>query len=138
MNKQNGNDENATPSGQDRKALEAEIVEDETWSNGSGQNFYKQRRRPFFSSQTITFAPIDNTGCAAAMITCFIFLCCLFQWGLLAGIGFIVFHTIGNIIASVYSARRLMRGLLYNIWNLRIINWVLSFFITAWLAGGFK
>ncbi len=136
MNNQNG--DNQTPLAQEKKPLEAEIVEEESsWSSGQGRGAYRPGGRQFFS-RTVTFAQIDNTGCMAAFLTCFIFCTCLFQWGLLSAIGFLVFHTIGNVISSVYSARRLIQGLTYKIWTLRILNWVISFFITAWLSGGFK
>lgn len=122
-----------------KKPLEAEIVESQTSYSSSGSNdSYGGRRGRIYAGRTITFAPIDTTGCLAAFITLSIFFTCLFQWGLLAAIGFIVFHTIGSAIASVHTARQLIRGLPYNIWSLRIINWVISFFITAWLAGGFN
>lgn len=82
------------------------------------------------------FAPMDNVGCAAAFVTCFIFLVCLGQYGALAGIGFLVFHGIGSIMGSVYFARRLMLGLPVNVWLWRVGNWIIPFMLTAFLAGG--
>lgn len=143
MNGQNGDGDNGSygspnSSTQSRKPLEAEIVETPANSQAGSGRGADSRRTRYYTGKTITFAPIDNSGCLAAFITLCIFMACLFQWGLLAAIGFIVFHTIGNIISSIHSARQLMRGFMYNIWNLRIINWLISFFLTAWLAGGFN
>lgn len=127
-----------------RGAIEPEIMgeEDNSWSSaGSANSSYKRKAWGTYRTymgRTITFAPIDNTGCMAALITLTIFFACLFQWGLLAAIGFLVFHTIGSAICSIHSARQLVRGLPYNIWSLRLCNWIVSFFITAWLAGGFE
>ena len=142
MNGQNGERDTGAygapdSSTQSRKPLEAEIVESPQ-SSYEGRGNGPGNRRRIYAGRTITFAPIDNSGCLAAFITLCIFMACLFQWGLLAAIGFIVFHTIGNIISSIHSARQLMRGFMYNIWNQRIINWLISFFITAWLSGGFE
>lgn len=137
MDKRDGNGGAPASAGREREPLRAEIVEEgSSWSSGGGA--YGGGGRQGWSGRTLSFAAIDNTGCAAALTTCFVFFLCLFQWGLLAAIGFIVFHTIGNVIASVYSARRLMRGIICNVWSLRAANWIISFFITAWLAGGFK
>lgn len=132
--------ENENASSQERKPLEAEIVEEGTsyQSSRTGGGAYGGQRRREYVNRTITFAPVDTTGCLAALITLTLFFACLFQWGLLAAIGFIVFHTIGSVISSIHTARQLVRGLSYNIWNLRICNWVISFFITAWLSGGFE
>lgn len=136
MSGHDGGSGDSRPSQGKEKPLEAEIVDEgASWSSGGSRT---GRRGPVYFSSRVTFAPIDNTGCAAALVTLVLFIFSLSQWGLLAGIGFAVFHTIGNVIASVYSARRLMRGLAYNIWSLRITNWAASFFLTAWLAGGLK
>lgn len=137
MSGQDDGNRDSRPSPGEKKPLEAEIVDEGvSWSSVGGSQ--SGRRGPVYFSRRVTFAPIDNSGCAAALITLVFFLFSSAQWGLLAGIGFVVFHTIGNVIASVYSARRLMRGLAYNIWSLRIINWAGSFFLTAWLSGGLK
>lgn len=125
---------------EDRRVIEAEIVDSadsqEGWK-GQGNYTTGQARGRTYMGRTLTFAPIDNTGCLAALVTVTVFMACLFQWGLLAGIGFLFFHTIGSIFSSLHTARQLVRGLPYNIWSLRICNWIISFFITAWLAGGF-
>ena len=146
MGMQSGDDrepvisENRGDGGQERKAIEAEIVENGSsyQSSNTGADSYARQGRRAYARRTITFAPVDTTGCLAAFITLSIFFACLFQWGLLAAIGFIVFHTIGSVVSSIHTARQLMRGLSYNIWSLRISNWIISFFITAWLAGGFE
>lgn len=130
-----GNEESA---GGEKKPLEVEIVENGSYYGSSGSRAYYGRRQGAYAGRTITFAPVDTTGCLAALITLSIFFACLFQWGLLAAIGFIVFHTIGSVLSSIHTARQLIRGLPYNIWSLRICNWIISFFITAWLAGGFE
>ena len=95
-------------------------------ATGRGQNMY---------GSAWNFAPMDNSGCVAAFLTCFLFLVCLAQFGALAGIGFLVFHTVGSIMGSVHFARRLMRGLPANIWLWRVGNWVVSFFLVALLSG---
>lgn len=130
--------ENENSSSQEKKTLEAEIVEEGTSYQSSGRGGGRYGGRRAYVNRTITFAPVDTTGCLAGLISLTIFFACLFQWGLLAAIGFIVFHTLGSVISSIHTARQLMRGLPYNIWSLRICNWVISFFITAWLAGGFE
>lgn len=78
----------------------------------------------------------DGNACLAPCITLALFLVCLSQFGLLAAIGFLVFHTIGGIAGSLRSMRLLMAGRLVNPWAWRLGNWFVSFMLTLWLAGG--
>lgn len=80
----------------------------------------------------------DGAGCLGPCITFALFFVCLSQFGLLAGIGFIVFHLVGSVIGSIRSMRRLVEGRPPNPWSWRLGNWFISFMLTAWLAGGFN
>ncbi len=84
-----------------------------------------------------TSGVIDSGGCMAPAITFALFFICLGHFGLLAAIGFFVFHVIGSILGGVWQARRLMEGAVYNPWAWRVANWAVSFMLTMWLAGGF-
>ncbi|MDD4702214.1 MAG: hypothetical protein PHI96_08340 [Desulfovibrio sp.] len=79
----------------------------------------------------------NSNACLAPCITFAIFLVCLAQLGFLAGLGFVFFHTIGSITGTVRQMRLMTRGVMPNLWLWRMGNWILSFFLTAWLAGGF-
>lgn len=129
-NKDNESDRRAASG---RPTLHGEIIDsEECGQTGGGYG----RRQNYAYGRVFTLAPVDNGGCMASFITVMLFLICLGQYGLLAAIGFFVFHLIGSILGSVHSARQLMRGLPYSVWGWRAGNWIISFLATVWLAGG--
>lgn len=85
-----------------------------------------------------TATGVDRNSCLAPCITFALFFVCLSQFGLLAGLGFAVFHLVGSITGSLRSMRRLVEGRPVNPWGWRLGNWFVSFMLTAWLAGGFN
>ena len=119
------------------QTLEVEIIN----PDGSREKVDPGRGRQWRTSGNRTygaawnFAPMDNTGCAAAMVTLFLFVFCLSQFGALAAIGFLVFHTAGSVMGSIHFARRLLRGLPLNVWTWRVGNWIISFLLVAFLSG---
>ena len=113
------------------------------WGEGSssGQRFYRVggtfgNGAGFGRVWTATGA--DGNACLAPCVTFALFFVCLSQFGLLAGIGFAVFHLAGSIAGSIRSMRRLVEGRPLNPWPWRLGNWFVSFMLTAWLAGGFN
>lgn len=117
--------------------LDVEIIEPD--SNGQRhdcQGEYGARWSQRGFSGFWTASPINTGGCVVPAITFALFMVCLGQFGLLAAIGFFVFHVIGAIMGSLYQARQLMAGIPYDPWAWRAGNWVVSFSITMWLAGG--
>lgn len=80
----------------------------------------------------------SGTSCLAPCITFALFFVCLSQFGLLAGLGFAVFHLVGSIAGSIRSMRLLVEGREVNPWSWRLGNWFVSFMLTVWLAGGFN
>ena len=110
-------------------------------SSASGQRFYRMggtfgNGAGFGRVWTATGA--DGAGCLAPCVTFALFFVCVSQFGLLAGIGFVVFHLAGSIAGSIRSMRRLVEGRAANPWAWRLGNWFVSFMLTAWLAGGFN
>lgn len=79
----------------------------------------------------------NSNACLAPCITFAIFLVCLAQFGFLAGLGFVFFHTIGSVAGTLRQMRLMTTGVMPNPWLWRMGNWVLSFLLTAWLAGAF-
>ena len=114
------------------------------WNGGgaSGSRYY--RVGGVFSNGGAGFGRVwtatgaDGGGCLAPCITLALFFVCLSQFGLLAAIGFVVFHVIGSIAGSIRAMRRLVEGRQPNPWGWRFGNWFISFILTAWLAGGFN
>lgn len=82
--------------------------------------------------------PGNSNACLAPCVTFAIFLVCLAQLGFLAGLGFVFFHTIGSIVGTLRQMRLMTTGVMPNPWFWRMGNWILSFLLTAWLAGGFN
>ncbi|MSS26681.1 hypothetical protein FYJ44_01160 [Desulfovibrio sp. PG-178-WT-4] len=79
----------------------------------------------------------DQNACLAPCISFALFMVCLAQFGLLAGIGFVFFHIVGSVAGGLRDMRQLMQGRQPNPWPWRMGNWLVSFLLTAWLAGGF-
>ena len=79
----------------------------------------------------------NSNACLAPCITFAIFLVCLAQFGFLAGLGFVFFHTIGSVAGTLRQMRLMTTGVMPNPWLWRMGNWALSFLVTAWFAGGF-
>ena len=84
-----------------------------------------------------SFGREDGNACLAPCITFTLFLVCLAQFGFLAGLGFVFFHTVGAVLGALSEVRRLAAGRVSNPWLWRLGNWAVSFLITVWLAGGF-
>lgn len=126
------------PEQQKPKVMDVEIVENEESEN---RGAHRQRvwtsmgGGPYFGGY---WTPVDSGGCVAPAITFALFVISLGQFGLLAAIGFFVFHIIGAILGTIYQARQLMAGFACNPWAWRTGNWIISFMLTTWLAGGFN
>lgn len=119
-----------------KKIHEAEIVGQE---NQKQQEWQRQR----YAGQPIyggvwSFSPMERQGCLGPAITFALFLICVGQFGVLAGIGFAVFYCIGAILGSMHFAKMLMEGRHANPWAWRAGNWTISLLLTIWLAGGFE
>ncbi|MBD5553449.1 MAG: hypothetical protein HDQ44_03835 [Desulfovibrio sp.] len=117
----------------EQRAIEPEIIE-------PGQRFSSQGQRRYQgqSFNGVWVMPgIDRDGCLGPAISLALFLICLAQFGVLAGIGFFVFYALGAILGAIHASHRLMEGKPCNAWAWRIGNWIISFALTVWLAGGF-
>ena len=107
-----------------------------------GARFYRMRgtfdngRAGFGRVWTAT--GVSGTSCLTPCITFALFFVCLSQFGLLAGLGFAIFHLVGSIVGSIRSMRLLVEGREANPWSWRLGNWFVSFMLTVWLAGGFN
>lgn len=119
----------------ERVAKDAEIVDQLGSTNSSSSNGWQSGSRQNIGG-VWTYGPVRMDGCWPACVTFALFLVCLGQFGVLAAIGFLVFHTIGGAIGSVRAARALTFCILWNPWPWRVGNWFISFILTAWLAGG--
>lgn len=141
-----------------RRVLNAEVLGPEEASAGHTQerNGSRGTEEPFgsraddresqnaFGNRRIRFGTVWSTGraeqnaCLAPCVSFALFLVCLAQFGVLAGIGFVFFHIAGSVIGSLREMRELMQGRKTNPWAWRIGNWLVSFLLVAWLAGGFE
>lgn len=131
---QNPENQNEQP-----KVHEPEIVDNDGYSNRNSKSYYYTTRpsgRKVYYNNLFAYSPVDMGGCLPACVSFALFFICTGQYGLLAGIGFLVFHIIGSILGSVRAARLLMNGIVWNPWPWRIGNWLISFMLTIWLAGG--
>lgn len=143
--------------GERPRVVNAEVLgpEHESGESAGRDNSYGGRQGAFgnkahgpeshnvFGDGGMRFGPIWTTGraeqnaCLAPCISFALFLVCLVQFGVLAGIGFVFFHIVGSVAGSLREMRELMQGRRPNPWVWRIGNWFVSFLLVAWLSGGF-
>lgn len=137
--------EKGDPLNNRRDVLEVEVLDPENGADQGNSGFrgnYGARGaygRAFYRGgpgNIWIFPSVNSGGCLAPAISFALFMICLAQYGLLAAIGFFVIHVIGSILGSVRAARMLAMGLPFNPWAWRAGNWIISFFLTVWLAGG--
>lgn len=114
-----------------RQVIDVEVLEPEE-QRGSAS------RRNYAAGPGFAYTSFNTTGCLIPFITLFLFGVLLGQYGLLAAIGFLVFHIIGSILGTLRLSRQLVLGFPMNPWPWRIGNWCVSFILTVWLAGGFN
>ncbi|MEG6502461.1 MULTISPECIES: hypothetical protein [unclassified Desulfovibrio] len=164
--RQDGRQDGNGHSGDDqRRVLEAEVIlddgqeqqnrQDQTYGQEHGRG--NSGSRGFFYSRTFGGrgaggfqaggSPLghiwisqrnDANACLAPCVTFAIFLVCLAQFGFLAGLGFVFFHTLGSIAGTLRQMRGMTAGRVPNPWLWRFGNWLFSFLVTVWLAGGFN
>ncbi|SDF70929.1 hypothetical protein [Desulfovibrio legallii] len=148
----------ALPGGQGRSVTEGPKVVDAEVLHGDGEANQEDARRaeaggPYQEERFYyraafgnggngfarlwTFGRQEDNACLAPCITFALFLVCLAQFGFLAGLGFVFFHTVGAVLGALSSVRRMAAGHVPNPWVWRLGNWAVSFLITVWLAGGF-
>ncbi len=148
----------AVASGEEQpRVVNAEVLGPETASHEHTQDSNRHHRRDgtfgnkahdpeshnVFGDGGMRFGSIWSTGrteqnaCLAPCISFVLFLVCLVQFGVLAGIGFVFFHILGSVAGSLREMRQLMLGRKPNPWVWRIGNWFVSFLLVAWLSGGF-
>lgn len=110
-------------------------------SGDSGVRFYRVSggfRHDGAFSRTWSVGNGNGNSCLVPCITFALFLVCVSQFGLLAGIGFAVFYFAGWVAGGIRSMRLLVEGHQPNPWHWRLGNWFISFMLTMWLAGGFN
>ncbi|WP_241159600.1 hypothetical protein [Desulfovibrio sp. ZJ200] len=148
----------AAASGEEQpRVVNAEVLGPETASHEHTQDSNRHHRHDgtfgnkahgpeshnVFGDGSMRFGHIWSTGraeqnaCLAPCISFVLFLVCLVQFGVLAGIGFVFFHLLGSVAGSLREMRQLMLGRKPNPWVWRIGNWFVSFLLVAWLSGGF-
>lgn len=130
-------------SDQKRTVLEAEVLgPDDGSSQEHAQAFAAQGQgaaggqRFGVIGKSFTWSSGGQRACFAPIITLSLFLVCLVQFGVLAGIGFVFFHVLGSALAAVIRLRLVFASTHVNPWFFRLCVWVGSFLLTAWLAGG--
>lgn len=125
-----------------RKVLDAEIVDIDSDAPGHAPTY-----QDAYGANGTAFLPaisLQSTGgCAAGIITIAIALICLAQYGILAAIGFYAFYLAGGLIGIFVLIRRSLSlnrltAPISFIWTWRICDWLLSYLLTAYLAGGFE
>lgn len=125
-----------------RKVLDAEIVD-----SGSGisrpDSVYQRGPSGNGAIFIRSTGLVGTGGCAAGIITLGIALICLSQYGLLAAIGFYVFYLLGGLIGFFFLVSKTLKlGLLAprsaSLWVWRICDWLISYFLAAYLAGAFN
>ncbi|MBO5491156.1 MAG: hypothetical protein J5960_07015 [Desulfovibrio sp.] len=142
------------PDGRDDgpRVVEVEVLHDGQDNTGPRGGFdaggRADGRRAFFYSGsfggvftanggTEALGGLFREGCLAPGVTCGIALFCLVRLGFLAALGFVFFPTLGSALGFLRNLRQFGAGRpTFNPWPRRTVNWLVSFLLTAWLAGG--
>lgn len=122
-----------------QRVLEAEILGPDDEKQERSYAYYQAHGQGAGGRQVfgqVFMGGMDQRACLSPAISFFLFLVCVVQFGLLAGIGFAVFMLLGNVVGSVVRLRMMMEGRASNPWLWRAGTWLVSFWLTAWLAGG--
>lgn len=121
-----------------QRAVDPEIL-------GPDENSYQNngiwQKRANGGEDFVTYwggAPLSGTGCLGPAITFALCMVCLGRYGILAAIGFIVFYVIGAVLGTLHTTKLVMQGQPVYPWAWRTGNWIISFLLTVWLAGGFN
>lgn len=137
----------------DERVIEAEIIHDgcddgrgqgpygHSCRGGYGQEQFRGSRSPWNGGlhfQTIWTSGGSRQAGLAPGITLALIIIAGIQFGLLASIGFMVFHAIGSVLNSMREMRSMLAGNPPNPWPGRILSWTISFLLVGWLSGGFQ
>ena len=137
----------------DERVIEAEIIHDScddgrgqgpygrSCRGGYGQEQFRGSRSPWNGGlhfQTIWTSGSSRQAGLAPGITLALIIIAGIQFGLLASIGFMVFHAIGSVLNSMREMRSMLAGNPPNPWPGRILGWTISFLLVGWLSGGFQ
>lgn len=137
----------------DERVIEAEIIHDgcgdgrgqgpcgHSRRGGYGQEQFRDSRSPWNGGlhfQTIWTSGSNRQAGLAPGITLALIIIAGIQFGLLASIGFMVFHAIGSVLNSMREMRSMLAGSPPNPWPGRILSWTISFLLVGWLSGGFQ
>lgn len=118
------------------KVLQVEILPPRDDQEGYAQGEEQRRYGNPYNRRIWSYSTFNNPGCLTGSITFSLFLILLFQYGLLAGIGFFVFHIIGSVIIAIQASRSLMLGRPFSPMPARIINWIACYLLVTWLSKG--
>lgn len=139
-------------SGQDReRVIEAEIIHDSgddqhrgAYGRSGGRHgwgAFRDSRSPWNGGlrfQTVWTSGGSRQAGLAPGITLALIVIAGIQFGLLASIGFMVFHAIGSVLNSMREMRSMLAGNPPNPWPGRILSWTISFLLVGWLSGGLR
>lgn len=125
--------------GESREVLEPELVDAHTrpprlkrTADGSGYHssgFTRIAYTSFPGGQGIPPA------CLPTFVTLILAVAAALQFGLLAGIGFLVFAAIGRIMIFFLTIRHLLQGRFFNPWIPHLLTWFICWMLVAWLSG---
>lgn len=74
-------------------------------------------------------------ACLPTIVTLILALLAALNFGLLAGIGFLVFAAIGRAMTFFMTIRHLLEGRFFNPWIPHLLTWLICWMLVAWLSG---
>lgn len=74
-------------------------------------------------------------ACLPSIVTLVLALLAALNFGLLAGIGFLVFAAIGRVMTFFVTVRHLLEGRFFNPWIPHLLTWLICWMLVAWLSG---
>lgn len=122
---------------QSRKIIEPEIIDPD---NGTQKNFTSNTTyKVNYSGPGYWYYSSTSSGsCLSPFITFCLFIFCMAQYGILAGIGFIFYQIVMAVIGCFRAVKRLSSVNSYNFWGWRCFSWAISLLLVIWQSGGFE
>lgn len=101
-----------------------------------GQNFSRNFNPGGFTFIRFGNGATDKNSCLLPLTSLLLFIVCLFQYGVLAAIGFGFFHLAGSAALGVFTMRQLMQGRQPDPRLGQVLVRIAAFLLAGWLSGG--
>ncbi len=120
-----------------RDVVDAEVVKDVPGNRKARFERYTFKGKggqPYSFGRAWSYTSYDVGMTPSTLISIILFFFCLFKWGVLAALGFFVFHVISIPLRAYYTVLLVIYGGFPNFWLQLIVAWGINLLLVSWLA----